>query len=336
MVPFVLRHLATMIDLGLPVASGLREGAAGARGFTKTLSLGLAKRLEGGRSLADAMGSDPCFEPFIVEIVRAGDRSGTASSALLRCAEYLDATVSIRRKMRAVMVYPTIVLVIAAFSGTYLCVTVLPLMTDILQGLDVPLPAPTRCLVLLVAFLKHRVTCIAPCVAAFLFLAVVAACAKKTRRAWDRLILHLPILGGINRHLLAARFSLTLCEALRGGLPIDVAFELSACATGNAFIRDRVLRAIPRAVSGFPIWASLNGTGALPRSVSHLLAMREAEGNLVDVLREIAKSCEGSADHGQKMALGLLEPALLLVAAGFVMFLVTSISLPIYLLLGYM
>ncbi len=335
-VPFVLRYLATMIELGLPVVPGLRERAARARGYTRTLSLGLAKRLEGGCSLPDAMGADPCFEPFLVEVVRAGVRSGNASSALVRCAEYLEATVTLQRKTRVAMMYPVVVFVIAVFGGAYLCITALPVITDIFRGLEVPLPATTRCLVLLAAFVERSATHVALCALVILLLGVVSARTGTSRRAWDRLVLLFPILRGINRNLFAARFSRVLCESLRGGLPIDIGFELSARATGNTFIRDRVLKAIPRALSGAPIRVSLNGTSALPQAVFHLLAMGEAEGNLVEVLREIAKTCEGSADHGQRVALGLLEPALLLVVAGLVLFLVTSISLPIYLLLGYL
>ena len=332
---FFFRQLAAVVRMGLPVTRALSVQASSMSGAWRRVLRGLEARVRGGESLASAMAAYPgFFRPLFVELVRAGERSGTADAALDRCARYVQAEFGLRQKVKSAMMYPLVVLLFAGAGAAYLVGAVLPKITKMFLDLQIPLPLPTRLLISATAFLQARGPVLLGVVAGLVLAASAGKRVPGVRVLIDSLLLRLPGLGGVIKASGLSRFLRVLAEGLDVGLPLRMALELSTRSVGNAVLERQATGVIPRAVSGSGLAAALEQSRVFPPLVPQVVRLGEETGTVPSVLKELADYYEQEADRAVKAATSMIEPLMIFAVAGVVGFLALAIVAPIYTMLG--
>ncbi|MDD5252125.1 MAG: type II secretion system F family protein [Patescibacteria group bacterium] len=332
------KHLSLMIRAGLTLSESLRilqEQATSLR--FRVILKRMVKQLEGGGSFSEALGSYPkIFSRFYVNIVRAGEISGTLEQNLDHLAEQYTKEHELRAKVRTALMYPTIVLVAALSIGFFFAAYVLPQVAQLFTGLKgIHLPAVTVFILWLAAFAKKYT------LASALTLVVVAVFAiwflrrNFLRPATHWMILKLPVIGGISRDVNLARFSLVFGTLLRSGIPITRALEVTADVLDNYYYKKAVLTSFDEVQSGEALSTGLaKAPNVFPTIVTRMVNVGERSGKLEDVLGYLADFYQLEVDTIMRNLSDILEP-ILLVGIGIVaMVLAYAIIIPIYDFIG--
>ena len=240
------RELATMVDAGLPLIQSLDalNEQTENLGF-KAIIQELIEAIEQGASFSDALEQHPkVFSGLFVNMVRAGETSGTLAEILDRVAGYLEASAALRRKVKAAVIYPAVVSTMAVAITVLLMIKVIPVFEDIYKSFDSALPLPTQVLLAISKFMRH-----------WFFLgigAIVAAVVglkmwiktEAGRFRFDRFKFRLPVFGELNKKISVSRFARTLGVLVRSGVPILSALDIVGKTAGNKVVEAAVGEAI--------------------------------------------------------------------------------------------
>lgn len=239
------RQLATMVDSGIPIVSGLDILAEQIedRHFQSIL-----KRLRGdvetGSSLSEAIARHPqIFSGFFINMVRVGESSGKFAEILDRVATYLEKTENLQRKVKTSLFYPAFVSVLAFGITAFLVVVIVPKFKDIFVALGGQLPAPTQFLLAVSDWVRQYLVLEVAAGIGGVVLFQMALNTPRGRLAADRLLLRLPIVGKLLQKVVVARFARTLATLVKSGVPILGSLEIVAKTAGNKVIERAVLAA---------------------------------------------------------------------------------------------
>jgi type IV pilus assembly protein PilC len=330
------RQFSVMINAGLPLVQCLEilAGQQQNKVFARILS-GARATVEGGSTLANALRQYPrVFDALYTNMVEAGETGGILDGILQRLATYIEKAVKLRRAVQSAMVYPSVVLVIAAGVILLLLWKVVPIFATLFVGLDVALPLPTR----IVIGLSRTV-------ASFAWILVVAAClaAYALKRYYrtpggrmriDSLILKLPVLGLVMRKIAVARFTRTLGTLISSGVPMLEAMEITARTSGNAVIEHAILQVRSAVEQGRTLVDPLRETGVFPNMVVQMIGVGEQTGALDAMLQKVGDFYEDEVDAAVADLLTAMEPLMILFLGVVVGGIVISMYLPLFTLIG--
>lgn len=326
------RQLSTMITAGLPITDALlilRTQASPA--MSKVVS-SLLLDVEGGSSLADALGKHPkVFTGVYVSIVRAGETGGVLDEVLARLADNLEKEREFKAKVKGALIYPAIVIIGMFVVAAIMMVFVIPKLTSLYQEFEAELPLATQILISLSSLATKFW---------FITLAVLVLGAwgfnlfrKSTagRRKIDQLILRLPIIGPLNRQIILTEFTRTLGLLVGAGISILEALNVVAEAVGNVVISDGIHSAASQVEKGFPVAYALSQQGEIfPPMLYQMLSVGEETGKVDEVLAKISHVFEVESEEQVKALTSAIEPLIMIVLGVGVGFLVIAIILPIY------
>ncbi|MHC4601905.1 MAG: type II secretion system F family protein [Planctomycetota bacterium] len=331
------RQLATLLRAGMPLVPALSALVEQLRGVgAKDNPLAeimeqVANDVNSGSTLADALSKHPnVFSSIFVNMVAAGETSGTLEEVLQRLAEILEKRVHLAAKVKSAVAYPLMMIVVAVAVVIFLMSVVVPSITAIFIEMNRPLPWPTRLLISISTFMKTYLILIVPVVCVVL-LGIPAACRTKEGRLFvDRSKLKLPLFGKLFLKLEIARLTRTLGILLVSGVPILSALEIAKQVIQNSFIAG-ALDSVKDLVSrGDAIASAIRKTGLFPPIVYHIIATGQISGNVEEGLINIADMYDGEVELTTKTLISLLEPAILLLMGAVVGFIVLAILLPIF------
>lgn len=332
----IARHLATLLRAGMPLVPALSALVEQLRG-TRTQDSPLAEIMEqvandvnSGNTLADALGKHPnVFSSLFVNMVAAGETSGTLEEVLLRLAEILEKRAHLAAKVKSAIAYPLMMIVVAVGVVVFLMSVVVPSITTIFIEINRPLPWPTRLLISTSAFIKTYLVLIAIVVCAAFFGIVAGYTTKNGRLFADRTKLKLPLFGTLFLKLEIARLTRTLGILLVSGIPILSALEIAKQVIQNSFIADALGSVKDLVSKGDNIANAIRRTGLFPPIVFHIIATGQISGNIEDGLINIADMYDDEVELATKTLTSLLEPVILLFMGAVVGFIVLAILLPI-------
>jgi type IV pilus assembly protein PilC len=330
------RQFSTMLNAGLPLLTCLEILGK------QTESPGLRRVLvevrgdvEGGLSLADALRRQPkVFDNLYVNMVESGETGGALDVILMRLATYLEKTAALIRKIRGAMIYPAIITLVAIGAIAIMLLFVIPIFAKMFEGVGAELPAMTKLVMGMSAFLQVWAL---PLVITFIALVTVINRWHKTEsgaRVLDPIFLKVPILGDLQKKQSIARFSRTLSTLLSSGVPIIDALEITARSSGNSVVEDAILKARTSIKGGENIADPLSKTAVFPPMVTQMIAIGEASGGLDDMLAKVADFYDSEVDQAVENLTNAMEPIIMVVLGGIVGFLVISMYLPIFQLAG--
>ena len=332
----VARQLATLLRAGMPLVpalSALVEQLRGTRAqdnpFAEIMEQ-VANDVNSGNTLADALGKHPnVFSSLFVNMVAAGETSGTLEEVLLRLAEILEKRVHLAAKVKSAIAYPLMMIFVAVGVVVFLMSVVVPSITTIFIEMNRALPWPTRLLISTSAFIKTYLLLIAIVVCAAFFGIVAGYTTKNGRLFADRTKLKLPLFGKLFLKLEIARLTRTLGILLVSGIPILSALEIAKQVIQNSFIADALDSVKDLVSKGDNIANAIRRTGLFPPIVFHIIATGQISGDIEGGLINIADMYDGEVELATKTLTSLLEPVILLFMGAVVGFIVLAILLPI-------
>lgn len=307
-----LSDLASLVQAGLPLERALQvlsESAAGeaARGLAATLR----QAVRAGVPLSAAMQARPdAFSRLHVSSVRAAELGGGLDACLVRLVEHEARAQALRERLLGALLYPAVLLVVAALSITAILVWVVPQFTQLFADAGRPLPLATR-VVLGAAELVRTLWWALLVVPVTLVALVRAQLATPAGRArLGALLLALPIVGRLVRRVEMARFARALSALLAGGVPLLTAASIARDVLSNEVMRGAVDLALDSLRAGRGLSGPLVASGAFPEVALQMVRIGEQTGRLDAVLARAAELCEREVATGAARALALLEPAL--------------------------
>ncbi len=326
------RQFATMINSGLPLVQSLNILAAQTENpKLKEVTKAVVFDVEAGNTLADAFSKHPtAFSGLYVNMVAAGEAGGILDTILLRLATFLEKNDALIRKVKSAMIYPAVILSVAAGAIAILLIFVIPIFQSMFADAAVELPLPTRFVIGLSAFLQAWWWAVAGGIG----LAVVAINRYyKTapgRRQIDALLLGMPVLGDVLRKSAVSRFTRTLGTLISSGVSILDGLEITAKTAGNAIIQDAIMASRASIAGGDTIAAPLEKSGVFPPMVISMIAVGEQTGGLDEMLSKIADFYDDEVDVAVSGLLSLLEPVMILVLGVIVGGMIVAMYLPIF------
>lgn len=326
------RQLATLLGAGFPLVKAL--GSVADRAPSPYLRRTLAhikEMVNEGRSFASALADYArIFSPLYVNMVSAGETSGTLEIVLDRLAAMLEKQQDLKNRLTAALAYPLLMVLVGIAVIFLLMIYVVPSITGIFEEMEQVLPAPTRFLIATSQLMQSGWWTL-PLAALGSILGWHTLRQTTGGRLWsDRLLLNLPLAGGMLRKMTAARLSATLGSLLANGVTLMTALQIVRNIAGNAVFAQDIDAAAESVGNGQGLAESLGHSGALPDLALQMIQVGEQTGELESMLEKVAGFYESEVQSGLLRLTALLEPLLIVCMGGFVGFIVLSICLPIF------
>jgi type IV pilus assembly protein PilC len=331
------RQFSVMIDAGLPLVQCLEILASQQENktFQKVLA-GTRGSVEGGATLSAAMRQYPkVFDALYVNMVEAGETGGILDTILQRLSTYIEKNVKLKRAVKSAMIYPVVVLLVAAGVITLLLVKVVPIFATLFVSLEVQLPLPTR----IVIGLSHFIGSIFGFLMLVAFIGIAIGLrvwygTEGGRMAIDRTLLHVPLVGILLRKIAVARFTRTLGTLISSGVPILEGLEITARSSGNAVVEKALLQTRKGLEAGRTLADPLKESEVFPGMVTQMIAVGEQTGAMDAMLQKIADFYEDEVDSAVKDLLAAMEPMMIVFLGLVVGGIVISMYLPLFVLIG--
>ncbi|MBX7132962.1 MAG: type II secretion system F family protein [Fimbriimonadaceae bacterium] len=328
------RQFSTMVDAGvslvrcLDVLSRQQQDPK-----LKKILIDIGERVEGGESLSRAMQRHPrSFNNLFIGLIRAGEVGGVLEESLQRLSHFLEKDVELRRKVKAALTYPVLVLIAATGIVIFLVSWVVPQFAALFRDIglkDNEFPAMTKFLIDLSEVFKKQWYIVLISVACVLFAWRLFVGTRFGRRTADRIKLKIPVFGKLHHKICMARFSRTMGTLLTSGVPILQAMETVAGTVGNTIMSDAVLEARARIREGDRIGDPLEASRLFPPMVVHMIGVGEESGSLDFMLQKIADFYESEVEATLQSLTAALEPVLIVVLGFIVGFIVIAMFLPL-------
>lgn len=328
----ITRQLATLIEAGMPLDEVLDASARQARRpRLKGLMLQVRSKVVEGHTLAYALGDFPqVFGEMYRAMVRAGESAGFLGKVLERLAEHTENSQYTRQKLLVALVYPVILMVVAAVVVVGLMLFVIPDLVQLFVHTRSQLPALTERVIALSAFVgSYRF----PLLLTLLALSAIALQRllrePRRRRVWHRLLLRLPFVGELLRAMDTARFASTLSILTASGVPLLEGLRIAGEVMANLELR-AASRSVATAVQeGGSLHRALASTGVFPPMMVQMVASGEASGELEAMLSRAALNQERELEMTLGSLMALMEPLMIVAMAVVVGVIVLAILLPI-------
>ncbi len=326
------RQLADLLRAGVPLNRALTtlSQQTSNRELSETIA-DLRKEVSAGKSLHEAVGKFPrIFTSLYISMIRAGETGGFLEDVLARLALFIEKDQELRSRVKSALAYPTLLIVIGAGAVGFLLVFFIPRFSEIFDKMGSNLPLPTQIVMAVSGFFRDYWVLV---FAGLIVLLVVWSRLVATvtgRHFVDRVKLRVPLFGDIVRKNAVSRFARTLGTLLKSGVPILGALAISKEAMANVILMEDIDEASAGVKQGRSLAEILRQSRYFPVMVVDMIAVGEEGGNLEEVLVSVADSYDVQVDRAVRVFISLFEPALLLLMASIVGFIVISMLLPVF------
>jgi general secretion pathway protein F len=330
-VAVMTRQLATLVRAGVPLVESITAlvDQVEKESLMRILTA-VSEGLKEGTAFAKCLSLHPkTFPPLYVNMVAAGEASGTLEAVLERLADFMEGQARLKGKVSSALAYPLLMMVIGFALVTVLMVAVVPKVTRIFDNLGRELPWYTKLLISISETLGHYWWLLLgmALLASYFFRRWVST--EKGRIAWDRVLLRVPIFGRLNLLVAVARFSRTLATLLASGVALLPAMSIVKSVLGNRQLENVVDSAIGSIREGESIAEPLKRSGYFPSMVTHMIAVGEKSGQLESMLENVSRAYEADVETRVMTLTSLLEPLIVVVMGMMVFFIAVSILMPL-------
>jgi len=287
--------------------------------------------LQGGSSIARALASHPTvFSSFYVNLVRAGEESGSLEKSFMYLADYLDRSYEIVTKARNALVYPAFVISIFFIVMGLMLTMVIPKVAKILIDSGGELPIYTKIVIGLSNFMTHYIGVIL-----ILGAAIIAGLWHfiKTpvgHRAYDEFMISIPYMGDLQRKLILTRLCDNLSTMLASGISIVQALEVTSDVVGNLVYKEIIDSALADVKSGRSFADSIAEYPEIPGVLAQMIKVGEETGSLAEIVGTLAVFYRREVNNAVDTLIGLIEPVMIVLLGLGVGTLLASVLMPIY------
>jgi general secretion pathway protein F len=330
-VPMYTRQLATLLKAGIPLAQAMsalieqcqiQDLEAAFRDVREKLTQGL--------SFAEALAYHPdYFSDLYVNMVKAGEASGSLDKVLDRLANYLQRQAQIRNKVMAALAYPIVMIMVGVVIVIILMTFVVPKVMKVVEQSGQSVPTITQIMKGSADFLGANWLFLAGGLCLLMVLHRVGMRRAEYRYRVDSFKLSIPVLGDLFRKAAVSRFAVSMSTLLKSGVPVLESLKIVKDIVNNQVLA-RVLDTVhKRIVEGTDIATPIKRSKVFPPVVGYMIAVGEQSGQLEDMLDRVAEAYDEEVSVQTQKVTSLLEPLLIVGMAMVVGFIVISVMLPI-------
>ena len=306
------QQLSSLLNAGLPLDRALTILLGVTDEQTKALLERVQEKVRGGSSLADALEAQGVFSRFYLNMIRAGEAGGALEAVLKRLTEFLERSRALRESVTSALIYPIILLTVAALSVIILLTFVVPQFQRLFADAGKTLPLATQIVIAVGDGFRHYWW-----VGAIIIVFLAAAMrqqlnAPASRARWDRWFLHLPLFGDLIAKVETARLTRTLGTLLGNGVSLLNALTIVRETLSNQVLVTALGEVAEHVKTGRGLADPLLESGDFPRLAVQMIRVGEETGQLQEMLLQVAETYDGEVQTAVKRMLTLLEPALIL------------------------
>jgi type IV pilus assembly protein PilC len=325
------QQFVTLIRAGLPILRSVELLAErSARPGLRAVLTDIRERVRGGASLSEGFRAQGLFPEVYISSLLAGERSGNLAGVLEQYIAYQRVTGTVRRRLLTALVYPALLVVVAAGVLSYVTLFVIPRFAELYSEMNVSLPALTVAVVTVALNIRASLLVLLLVVAGAAVVLVLVGRTGGGAQILDRAWMKIPLIGDIILKFRLAQFTRTLSTLLAGGIPLVPSLEVSAGAMGSPVLRSSIATAAVGVSEGQSLHAALARTGIVPDLVTEMIEVGESTGALPHMLNSVAEFYDEDLNTRLTTLLALVEPMLLVVMGGIILVILVALYLPIF------
>ncbi len=291
----------------------------------------LQQQMREGNSFSDTLARHPrVFNPLFLSAIRAGEAAGKLDDILVKLVEFGDQQEQLESRLRTALAYPLLLMGLGIACLIFFMLVVVPKMEGLFNQLGGVLPWPTRLLIGMSHGFSHWWMWILGAVVLAAALLRHAARSRTAAVVAERALRLMPLTRDILEARQVGRFTRTLQLLLDSGLPVFQAMDVARPTLGSAVIEQRMREAQERVKQGGAVADSLKAARCFPPLVTHMIAVGEASGTLVNILDELASYYERLMDETLRITTSLLEPLMIILMGLLVGFCVLAMVMPMF------
>ena len=326
------RQLATLMGAGIPLVQALGSMVEQTKkSVLKKIIAEIKDSVNEGNTLTAALADHPrFFTPIFVNMVRAGEASGSLDIVLERLADFSEKQEALKGRLQAALIYPLFMAVIGSAILFILITYIVPNITQVFHEMNRILPLPTLFLIGLSDFLKAYwwglFLVVALCIAGLRYYVQTS----RGRRVWDLIKLRIPIIGPVVHKVIIARFASTLASLLDSGVGLMTSMQIVRALVNNVQIAVVIDKTMEQIEKGQSMTGALSESIWFPPTFVQMVAVGEQSGSLEKMLKKISSAYEREVETAILAMTSLLEPIMIAGMGLAVGFIVVSILLPIF------
>ncbi len=326
------RQFATLANAHIPLDESLKALTAQVENLVLRNTLNAVReQVSEGKSLADAVVQFPgVFNRLYVNMVRAGESSGTLGLVLERVADYMEKEVEARGQVASAMMYPAVMVIAQVAMIGYLMISLVPKLQKIFTSLKAPLPWYTKIVVNISEFLQAYWFTVPIMVFGIYFAFRRWVGTVAGRKKFDTFMLAVPIFGPLVMRMQVSRFTQTLSTLLASGVPIIQALEITKNVISNVVISEVLESSKISVQEGRSLGATIEKSNKFPPLVTHMILTGERTGQLEEMLSHVAVAYEAEVTRKIEGLISLIEPIMIVIMAGSAGSIIAAVMVPMF------
>jgi type IV pilus assembly protein PilC len=329
------RQLAILINAGVPILEGLeilykQEQNLVLKRVVKSVSM----QVEEGKSLFDALSSQPGFDKLYCSLVKAGEAAGILDSILNKLAEFLEKQEKLKKQVKSALTYPVIVLFVGFIVIFGLMTFVVPQFVGMLTESNQEIPWVTQTVIDISDFFRNYTLLLLAGVVAGTMFFINFIKTKEGKAQWDRFTMKVPLFGLLIIKGNLGNFTRTLSTMLTAGVPIIDSLEICIETLDNTQIAKDLTKVRLAVIEGKSITLPLSRIAYFPPLVTQMMKVGESTGNLDTMLVKVADVFQDEVEELVGNLTKLIEPFILVVLGGIIGFVLIAMYLPIFMSAG--
>ena len=329
-------QLANLLNSGMPLTVALTSMThLQTKGIPSSVSVELKQEVTEGRGLSDAMARQPrIFSDLYVNMVKAGESSGSLVEVLRRMATHFQQFADIQAKFKSAMIYPVMVIAVGILLVIFFMTFMMPKFIDIFNGFNVELPLPTRMLIGMSNAFTHWWWLSVPVILAMVVLFKRFQTSAAGARKLDEWRMKAPVFGNVVKINLFGQFARTLGTLLQNGVPVLTALKITEQVIPNVLLKEAIAKTREAVTDGKTLAQPLAQSKLFPQLMVDLVRIGEETGDVPGSLNNLVDTYENELQIALRVMSDLIGPILIIVMAIVVGFLLLSIFLPLFKLIS--
>ena len=302
------QQLANLLKSGMPLTVALNSMThLESKGIPAEVSRGLKQEVTEGKGMSDAMAKQPhIFSDLYVNMVRAGEQSGSLVEVLQRMADHFNQFAEVQAKLTSALIYPMMVICGGILLIAFFMFVMMPQFTTIFNGFNIDLPLPTRMLIGVSKFLLGYWWLFGMIITVAVILFFRFKASPSGGRMLDEWKMKAPIVGKVVKLNLFGQFSRTLGTLLQNGVPVLTALKITEQVMPNCLIKEAVAKTREAVTDGKTLAQPLAQSKLFPQLMVDLVRIGEETGDVPGALNNLADTYEGELAIGLRLMTQLL------------------------------
>lgn len=285
--------------------------------------------VEKGESFADSLAQHPkVFPELLVQMVRAGEASGSLETAMERMATQFERSAKTKALVKKAMIYPIVVAIVAVIVVIVMLVKVIPSYIDMFEQLGTELPGITLAVIAASDFVQEKWFILLPIIVGIVVVIRAYAKTNSGKHLFGKLQLKVPAVKNLVVKSASAQMARTLSTLLTAGVPLVEAVDIVSDTMTNIWFKEALKTAVEQIMIGVPLSQPLQTCGLFPPMVYHMMHIGEEAGSTEEMLNKLADYYEEEVELAVQSLMAAMEPMIIIVLAGIVGLLIASVMAP--------